>query len=99
MEGKQVSADQVKQTIMADVDRLAAAVAEALNTARAGSIIADTEEPVRDASAVFREQMYGKVIGLLQQRQEAFSPSARKVAKQRGAGDEPPDGQRASDGT
>jgi hypothetical protein len=98
MEGKRVSVEEVKQTIMADVDQLAAAVAEAMNAARDGRIIADTEEPVRDAAAVFREQVYGKVIGLLQQRQEAFSPSARRTAEQRGATDEPSDGQRASGG-
>ena len=35
-------------------------------------LIADTEEPVRQASAVFRERLYAKAIGLLQKQQEAL---------------------------
>ena len=98
MEDKRVSAQQVKQAIVADVDQLAEAVAQAMNAAQAGHIIADTEEPVHEATAVFREQLYEKVIRLLQNRQEAFSPSARRTAEQRRAADHPSDGQRASDG-
>ena len=97
MEGKRVSAQQVKQAILGEVDPLAEAITQAMNAAQDGHIIADTEEPVRDATAVFREQVYEQVIGLLQKQQEAFSPSARRTAKQRGAGDKLPDGQRASD--
>jgi len=96
MEGRRVSVEEVKQAIVADFDRLAAAVAQALNAAHDGRIIADTEEPVRQANAVFREQVYEKAIRLLQNRQEAFSPSARRTPKQRPAADHPPDGQRAS---
>jgi hypothetical protein len=96
MEGKRVSAREVKQAIMADVDQLAEAVAQAMNAAQAGHIIADTEEPVHDATAAFREQVYEKAIHLLQQQQEALSPSARRTAEQRIATDHPPDGQRAS---
>ena len=96
MEGKQVSVEEVKQVLAADFDQLAQAVAQAMNAAQAGHIIADTEEPVRQANAVFREQLYEKAIRLLQSRQEAFSPSARRTAEQRPATDHPPDGQRAS---
>jgi hypothetical protein len=98
MEDKRVRVEDVKQAIVADIDQLAQAVAQTLNAAQDGHIIADTEEPVHEATAVFREQRYGKAIRLLQNRQEAFSPSARRTAKQRCAADHPPDGQRASDG-
>jgi hypothetical protein len=98
MEDKRVSAQEVKQAIMADVEQLAEAVAQAMNAAHDGHVIADTEEPVHEATAVFREQVYEKALRLLQNRQEAFSPSARRTAEQRRAADEPPDGQRASDG-
>ncbi len=98
MEGKRVSAQDVKQVIVAEVDQLAEAVAQALNAAHAGHIIADTEEPVHEATAVFRKQVYEKAIRLLQNRQEAFSPSARRVPEQRGSAHDVPDGQRASDG-
>ena len=94
MDGKRVSVEEIKQAIVADVDRLAEAVAQAMNTAQDGRIIADTEEPVRQAHAVFREQSYEKVIHLLQTKQEAFSPSARRTPKQRPATDDPSDGQR-----
>jgi hypothetical protein len=96
MEGKRVSVEQLKQAMAADVERLAAEVAEAMNAARDGRIIADTEEPVRQAHAVFRERLYEKAIRLLQDQQEAFSPSAPRAAKQRSAADDASDGQRAS---
>jgi hypothetical protein len=97
MEGKRVSAEEVKQAITGDLDRLAEQVAEAMNAAQDGRIIADTEEPVRQAHAVFREQMYEKAIRLLQNKQEAFSPSARRTAEQRRTGDDASDGERASE--
>jgi len=99
MEGKRVSVDQLKQAVAADVERLAEEVAEAMNAARDGSIIADTEELVRQAHAVFRERLYEKAIRLLQDQQEAFSPSARRAAEQRSAADDLSDGQRASERT
>jgi hypothetical protein len=80
MESKYVSPGQVKQAMAADFERLAQEVAEAMNAARDGSVIADTEELVREAHAVFRQRLYEKAICLLQNRQEAFSPSARRTA-------------------
>jgi hypothetical protein len=71
MEGKRVSAEELKRVMAEDFDRLAEEIAEAMNTARDGRIIADTEEPVRDANAVFRRHMYEKALSLLQQKQEA----------------------------
>ena len=96
MEDQQVSVEQLKQVLAADFERLVAQVAAAMNAAKEGHIIADTEELVRDANAVFREQMYARAIGLLQSRQEAFSPSARRASEQGPAADHAPDGERAS---
>jgi len=96
MEGKQVSAEELKRVWAADFDQLAQEVAKAMNGAQDGHVIADTEELVRDANAVFREQMYAKVIGLLLSQQEAFSPSARRASEQGQAADDASDGQRAS---
>ena len=81
-----------------DFERLAEEIAQAMNAARGGRVIADSEEPVRDASAVFRQRMYEKVIGLLQQKQEAFSPSAGRAAEQGQAGHDASDDQRANSG-
>lgn len=95
MEEQRVSAEELKQELAADIDRLAEEIAEAMNAAQPGRIIADTEEPVRDAHATFREQAYQKALGLLQKKQEAFSPSARRTEEQGQAEHDPPDGQRA----
>jgi hypothetical protein len=95
MEGTRITAEELQQAMAADFERLTEQVAEAMNAAKDGHVIADTEELVRDANAVFREQMYARAIGLLQSKQEAFSPSARRTSKQGQAADHPSDGQRA----
>jgi len=76
MEGKRVSAQELKQALVGELDQLAEAMAKALNAAQDGRIIADSEEPVRDAHAVFRQQAFQKALGLLQAKQEAFPPLA-----------------------
>jgi hypothetical protein len=91
MEDKGISVEQLKRAMAADFDRLAEGVIEAMNGAKDGHIIADTEELVRDAHAVFREQMYAKAIGLLQDQQEAFSPSAERTEEQGSPVDDPSD--------
>jgi hypothetical protein len=97
MDGKQVSVEELKQAMAAEVAQLAQKVAAALNAAQAGRIIADTEELVRDAHAQFRERVYAQAIRLLQQKREAFSPSARRTSEQGPAVHHPSDGQRASE--
>jgi hypothetical protein len=94
MEGKRLSAAELKQALAADFDRLAEDVAEAMSAAQDGRIIADTEEPVRDASAVFRERLYAKALDLLQKKQEAFSPSAQRTEEQGQADHDASDNQR-----
>jgi hypothetical protein len=97
MEDKQVSVEELKRALAADFDQLVQEVAAAMNAAKAGRIIADTEEPVHDATAVFRERVYAQAIRLLQSQQEAFSPSARRAPEQGPAADHPSDGERASE--
>ena len=82
MEDKQVTAEELKRAWMGDFDRLAEEVAEAMNSAQPGRIIADSEEPVRDANAEFRQRFYQKALGLLQTKQQAFSPSAERPEEQ-----------------
>ena len=96
MEGKRVSAKELKQALAGDVDQFLEEVAEAMNAAEDGRIIADSEEPVRDANAVFRQRAFEKALSLLQQKQEAFSPSAPRTEEQGQAGHNPSDDQRAS---
>jgi hypothetical protein len=96
MEGKQISVEELKRVLAADLERLAEEVAGAMNAAQDGRIIADTEALVREANGVFRERLYEKAIRLLQNKQEAFSPSAGRTQEQRPAADHTSDGERAS---
>ena len=78
MEDKRITAEELVAQLQGDLRVVAEKMAAAINSAQLGRIIADSEEPVRDAHAIFRQQAYQKAIDLLAQRmgQEAFSPSA-----------------------
>ena len=98
MEGK-ITGKDLKAALGADLDALLDEVAKTMNLARAGKIIADSEEGVRDAAAEFRRRLYEKALALRQQQDaSAFSPSpdfvGRSLAQQGSACDELPDGQR-----
>ena len=97
MQSERVSSAQVQQAMAEDFQRLVEEVTQAMNAARDGRIIADTEELVRQAAAVFREQLYSKAIGLLQDQQEAFSPSAGRAAEQGPSGGDASDGERSGE--
>ena len=77
MEDKRITPEELKAAWTEDVDELAEKVAAAMNSAQPGNIIDDSEEPVRDASAEFRQRLYQKAVDLLQDKrlQEDFSPS------------------------
>jgi len=77
MEDKRVTAEQILVEIGIDIERMAQKVADAINKAQAGAIIDQSEEQVRDAYAELRQKTYQKAIGLLEQNQQAFSPSAQ----------------------
>jgi len=74
MDGKCVTAEQILTEIDIDLERMAQKVADAINTAEAGAIIDQSEEPVRDAMAELRRQTYQKAIDLLSKSQQDFSP-------------------------
>ena len=82
MEDTKVTADELVEALSGDIRRLAEELAEAMNSAQPGRIIADSEEPVRDAHAEFRQRAYQKALSLLQDKQEAFSPSADRTEEQ-----------------
>ncbi len=75
MEDKRITAAEILAEIDTDVQEVAQKVADAINNAQAGSIINQSEEPVRDAHAVFRRTTYQKALSLLEEKQQAFSPS------------------------
>ena len=97
MDDAKVTAEEIKAMLAGDIDALAQEMAAAMNGAKAGRIIADSEEPVREAHGKFRQQAYQKVIGLLQAKQEAFSPSAERISQQGTQGGDAPYGQRPAD--
>ena len=92
MDDKRVTADEIREALLEDVDSLAEKMAAAMNAARDGAIIPDSELPIRDAHAKFRQASYEKAIGLVQQKHEAFSPSAQRDAESRQTGDDASDG-------
>jgi hypothetical protein len=94
MEDKKVSVEEIKRALAGDFEQFAQELADAMNAARAGRIIADTEEPVRDANAEFRQRAFQKALRLLQAKQEAFSPWGQRSAEQGQAGDDTPNHQR-----
>lgn len=75
MDGR-ITKEQLKQALSSDIDRLIDDVVEAINNAKPGSIIDDSEEPVRDAAGQFRLMLFQKALELRCQ-SEAFSPSGR----------------------
>jgi hypothetical protein len=95
---KRITGRQLREALGSDLERLLDEVAEVLSQARPGKIIADSEEPVRDAAAVFRQRLYEKGLELRQQQAGAFSPSADggsgSLAEQGPADDQLSDGQR-----
>ncbi len=97
MDDAKVTAEEIKVMLAGDIDALAEEMAAAMNGAKAGRIIADSEEPVRDAHGKFRQQAYEKVIRLLQAKQEAFSPSAQRSPQQGKQAGDTSDGQRSGD--
>ena len=76
MEDKKITAKELQLAVEQEVTQMVQEVVEAMNNAKPGSIIADSEEPVRDANAKFKQQIFQKALSLLQKKQEAFSPSA-----------------------
>ena len=77
MDRKRITAEELQAQLQADVKALTEEICQAINTAEPGRIIADSEEAVRDAHAVFRQKAYQRGLNLLRDKalQEDFSPS------------------------
>jgi len=82
MEDKRITAEELQAELQGDWKVLAEEISRAVNAAKAGRIIADSEELVRDAYAVFRQKAYQRALDLLQNKalQEDFSPSKDPAA-------------------
>ncbi len=70
----QITKEQLQAVLNKDMDTMLEEVVGAMNRARPGSIIDDSEERVREAAGEFRRRLFEKALELRSQR-EAFSPS------------------------
>jgi hypothetical protein len=76
-----IEADHLKQLLKKDFEECVAEVVEAIDTARAGSIIDDSEEPVRIATGKLRQKIFEKALQMkVDAAGAAFSPSDRDKA-------------------
>jgi hypothetical protein len=84
MDGQRITAEELQAQLQPALKALAEKIAQAINTAQAGHIIAESEEPVRDAHAVFRQRAYQQALDLLQTKtlQEDFSPSEDRAGEE-----------------
>jgi hypothetical protein len=82
MEDKRIMAEELEAILQADIKVLTEKMTAAINAAKAGRIIADSEELVRDAHAEFRQQAYQRALNLLHNKgvQKDFSPSEDPAA-------------------
>ena len=90
MDDKTITAKELQHAMEQELNEMFQEVADAMNTAKPGFIIADSEEPVRDANTKFKQQIYQKALDLLHKKQAAFSPSA-DIEKQGEQNDHTPD--------
>ena len=69
---------KLKELLKKDFEDCIAEVIEAIDTAKAGSIIDDSEEPVRIATGKLRQKIFEKALQMkLDAAQAAFSPSGQ----------------------
>lgn len=76
---KRLTASQLKTAMRGEIDTLLEDVVKTVNEAPPGRIIAESEEPVRQASALFRQRLYERALQFRHQDNEAaFSPCGRR---------------------
>jgi len=88
----QISAAELEESLRLEWQELLGRTAKALNEARAGAIIADSEEIVREAMAEFRQKVYERGVQLLADKaaKAAFSPSGQSQERTKGSQQRPP---------
>ena len=62
MEDKKITVKELQLAVEQEVTQMVQEVVEAMNNAKPGSIIADSEEPVRDANVKFKQQIFQKAL-------------------------------------
>lgn len=78
----EIDAQQLEKSLREDFEQCLAAVVQALNQARIGAIVDDSEEPVREATGRLRQKIFEKAIQMKTEAAEAaFSPSTPRGRK------------------
>lgn len=73
---------KLKELLREDFEDCISEVVEAIDTAKAGSIIDDSEEPVRIATGKLRQKIFEKALQMkVDAAQAAFSPSGQNKNK------------------
>lgn len=74
-----IDRQKLEKLLKDDIQRCIAEVTEAIDTARIGAIIDDSEEPVRIATSRLRQMIFQKAIQMKTDAAEAaFSPSEER---------------------
>ena len=87
-----ITAEELEQSLQAEWKELLNRTAQAISEARAGAIIADSEEIVRQAMAEFRQKVYERAVQLAADKaaKAAFPPSAQSQDRPKGSQQRPP---------
>lgn len=74
-----IDAGRLQELLQGDVEECIREVTDAVNAGRPGSVIDDSEEPVRQAIAKFRQRVFEKATQMKMDAAEAaFSPSEER---------------------
>ena len=77
-----IDAEKLRQELKKDFEDCVAEVIEAIDTAKAGTIIDDSEEPVRMVTGKLRQKIFEKALQMkVDAAQAAFSPSGQNKNK------------------
>lgn len=78
----EIEVEKLKESLKKDFEDCIAEVVKAIDTAKAGSIIDDSEEPVRIATSRLRQRIFQKALQMKMDAAEAaFSPSQQDTDK------------------
>jgi hypothetical protein len=82
----EIEAAKLEELLKKDFEDCIAEVTEAVNTARTGAVIDDSEEPVRVATAKLRQKIFERALQMKTDAAEAaFSPSQQSDRRQQDA--------------
>jgi hypothetical protein len=77
-----IEAEKLRQLLKKDFEDCVDEVVEAIDTAKAGAIIDDSEEPVRMATGKLRQKIFEKALQMkVDAAAAAFSPSGQNKDK------------------